>query len=63
MSPTIRSGPDHARERSLGSARTARVQAQQIVDAADRPDGGVRTPIHTERVERRDLESEHFPAS
>ena len=31
-----------------------------IMVTADRPDGGVSTPIHTERVERRDLESEHF---
>ena len=33
-----------------------------IMVTADRPDGGVSTPIHTERVERRDLESEHFSA-
>ena len=33
-----------------------------IMVTTDRPDGGVSTPIHTERVERRDLESEHFSA-
>ena len=33
-----------------------------ILVTADRPDGGVSTPIHTERVDRRDLESDHFSA-
>jgi hypothetical protein len=33
-----------------------------ITVTADRPDGGVSTPIHTERVELRDLESDHFSA-
>jgi hypothetical protein len=33
-----------------------------IMVTTDRPDGGVSTPIHTERVDRRDLESDHFSA-
>ncbi|HEX4625883.1 MAG TPA: hypothetical protein VH231_15650 [Solirubrobacteraceae bacterium] len=33
-----------------------------ILVTADRADGGVSTPIHTERVDRRDLESDHFSA-
>jgi hypothetical protein len=33
-----------------------------IMVTTDRPDGGLSTPIHTERVELRDLESEHFNA-
>jgi hypothetical protein len=33
-----------------------------ILVTADRPDGGLSTPIHTERVELRDLESDHFNA-
>jgi hypothetical protein len=28
----------------------------------DRPDGGVSTQVHTERVDARDLESDHFSA-
>jgi hypothetical protein len=33
-----------------------------IMVTADRPDGGLSTPVHTERVQRRDLESDHFSA-
>ena len=33
-----------------------------IMVTADRPDGGVSTPVHTERVHVRDLESHHFSA-
>jgi hypothetical protein len=33
-----------------------------IMVTADRPDGGVSTPVHTERVDARDLESDHFSA-
>ena len=33
-----------------------------IMVTADRPDGGLSTPVHTERVELRDLESDHFSA-
>ena len=33
-----------------------------IMVTADRPDGGVSTPVHTERIDARDLESDHFSA-